>query len=252
MLMFRRIGLCLVILIAALWIGGCEKQVIVKEVVVKEVAAPAAPASAMKTIFSDDFATNQDINRNLWKSNGKAHWVWQKKTSPDAGCDDGCLKQNSEDERALNAVMYVSTPQMSNGTIETKARINYDLSVYNTPERLKQLKEMIGVGIVFRMVDENNFYMFRLAGEEGCVLGKMVDNNWTDLANPRRLDFLEGGRIKPSVWYKLKVEVIGGTIQCFINDSPVINLYDAQFSVGRFGLASFKCFGDFEYINVYQ
>ncbi|MCK5681624.1 hypothetical protein KAI46_12525 [bacterium] len=232
------------------WLTGCVQKVVYKDNV-KEVAA--APSASAETIFFDDFNLNfTGINRNLWISNGKAHWVWQGKTSETPGCDDGCLKQHSEDDRALNAIMYISTPQISNATIETKTRMNFDLSLGITESELKRYRYFIGTGIVFRLVDQNNFYMFRLAGEEGCVLGKMVDGRWVDLKNPRRLNFLEGGRIKANNWYTLKVTVDGNNIQCFINGSPVINYNDleSEFSLGHFGLVTFKCFGDFEYIKV--
>lgn len=233
---------------------GCSTKETKETIIIK----PAEPSSSVKTIFFDDFNTTQSINRNMWVSNGKAHWVWQGKTSANPGCVDGCLKQNSEDINALNAVMYVQTPQMTNGVIETKTRMNFDKSIAPTPEEKKRLRFFIGTGIVFRMSDVNNYYMFRLAGEEGCVLGKMVNGKWVDLDNPRRVRLLEGGRIKPNVWYTLKVQVYGNNIQCFINDSPVINYTDdgskggPPFTVGHFGLITFKCFADFEYINVYQ
>ncbi len=214
------------------------------------VVPPPSPVIYESIIFRDDFSTSSVINRNQWNSNGKAHWVWQEQTSSSPGCENGCLKQNSEDVRALNAIMYVSTPQISNATIETTARINFDISVAPTMEEMERLRNFIGVGIIFRMKDPDNYYMFRLAGEEGCVLGKMVDNQWVDLDNPRRLNFLEGGRIKANNWYKLKVKVYGNTIQCFINDSPVIHFSDPQFTLGYVGLVTFKCFGDFEYIKV--
>lgn len=225
--------------------AGCER------VIVREVPAPPTPVATSTAIFFDEFDSQNAALRNIWRSNGKAHWVWQGQTNSSiAGCENGCLKQNSEDIRALNAIMYVSTPQISNATIKTKARIKYDTSVSPTQEELKNLRYFIGTGIVFRMVDENNYYMFRLAGEAGCVLGKMVDGKWIDIQNPRRLDFLEGGRVRPNNWYRLKVKVYGNNIQCFINDSPVINASDSQFSVGRFGLCTFKCFADFEFIEV--
>ena len=239
--------LILVFIFVSVWMTGCTTTEIVKVVKV--------PKAVAKTIFFDDFSkASQSTNRNLWLSNGKAHWVWQGKTASLPGCLDGCLKQNSESDRALNAIMYIRTPQFSNGTIETKTRISYDLSIAMTSEELKKIRYFIGTGIVFRLVDDNNYYMFRLAGEEGCVLGKMVNGKWIDLANPRRLSFLEGGRIKPNTWYTLKVRVVSNNIQCFINDSPVINYtdHDAGFTVGHFGLATFKCFGDFEYIKVFK
>jgi hypothetical protein len=218
-------------------IGGCAapQPVVIEKPVVVEVEKE-------KTIFYDDFSTNQNATRNFWKSNGKAHWIW----------DSGYLRQTSEDKRALNAIMYVTTPQISNAKIKTTARINYDMSIAPSQEELANLRSFIGIGIVFRMVDENNYYMFRLAGEEGCVLGKMVNGEWIDLVNPRRENFLIGQRIKPNNWYDLRVVVYGSNIQCFINDSPVINHNDNTFPLGRFGLITFKCFADFEHIKVYQ
>ncbi|MBF0566797.1 MAG: hypothetical protein HQK89_16345 [Nitrospirae bacterium] len=136
---------------------------------------------------------------------------------------------------------------MADGIIETKARMGYDASMYVSQ---KDYMLYVGTGIVFRLVDENNYYMFRLAGEEGVVLGKMVDGNWTDLKNPRRVDFLEGGRIRTNTWYSLKVSVHGNTIKCYINDNPVINTQDSTFSIGKFGVTTFKTMADFEYLRV--
>lgn len=229
--------------------SSCQEKVIIRE---KEVQVREVPRNN-SSIFFDEFETDDSTIRNVWRSNGNAHWVWQGKTDAHLpGCENGCLKQNSEDSRALNAIQYVATPQITNATIKTKTRIKYDRSVAPSPDELRNLRYFIGTGIVFRMVDENNYYMFRLAGEAGAVLGKMVNNKWIDLKNPRRLDFLEGGRIKPNNWYRLKVKVYGNNIQCFINDSPVINYTDNQnpFDVGHFGLCTFKCFGDFEFIDV--
>ena len=208
------------------------------------------PQNEVRTIFYDAFIPEKGELRNLWQTNGKGAWLVQRKISSLSGCEDGCLKQNSEDPRALNTIYYVRTPQMADGVIETKARLTYELSVSETHERLNQIKSFIGAGIIFRMTDENNFYMFRLAGEEGVVLGKMVNGDWIDLGNPRRVDFLEGGRVKPNTWYTLKVAARGGQIQCFINNNPVISINDATFSLGKFGLTTFKTMADFEYISV--
>lgn len=213
--------------------------------VTREVTHEVKIVEASKhTIFLDEFdCANTDL-RNAWRQNGKGHWV----------CQDGWLIQNSEDSRALNTIMYVSTPQFTNGFIEVKTRLNYDISVDPTTEELGTLRKFVGAGIVFRMVDDNNYYMFRLAGEEGAVLGKMVNNEWIDLANPRGLDFMGGGKIKPNTLYTLRVCVIGSNIQCFINNSPVINISDfnSPFPVGRFGVCTFKCAADFDYIDVWE
>lgn len=249
----RKLG-CIVLLLGAIGFLGCSETI----VEVRPDTKPPTPFALNKTIFFDDFAYPQRINRNMWVSNGKRHWIWQGQTSEEPGCVDGCLKQNNEYADAGNVIMYVQTPQFSNGTIETKTRMSFDQSIAPAPKELNTLRYYIGPGIVFRLRDINNYYMFRLAGEEGCVLGKMVNGQWFDLANPRRMNFLEGGRIKPNYWYALKVKVISNNIQCFINDSPVINYTDdgskggPPVTVGHLGLATFKCFADFEYINVYQ
>ncbi|MBF0566763.1 MAG: hypothetical protein HQK89_16175 [Nitrospirae bacterium] len=206
-----------------------------------------APATDSKTIYYDTFNPDVGELRNLWVNNGKGHWIWQRQTSASPGCEDGCLKQTSDDPRALNTLVYVRTPQMDDGVIETKVRMSYDASMYVSQ---KDYMLFVGTGIVFRLVDENNYYMFRLAGEEGVVLGKMVNGTWYDIANPRRVDFLEGGRIRTSVWYSLKVAVHGSRIKCYINDNPVINTNDSTFSVGKFGLTTFKTMADFEYLKV--
>ncbi len=211
---------------------------------------PAPVVSAERVIFFDDFVPERGDLRNLWLNNGKGQWIVQRKTSAFPGCEDGCLKQHSEDPRALNTLYFVRTPQMADGVVETKVRLSYDISVTVDQERLKQIRYFLGVGIVFRLVDDNNYYMFRLAGEEGCVLGKMVDGKWVDITNPRRVDFLEGGKIKPNQWYTLKVVVRGQNIKCFINDNPVINAFDSTYSVGKFGVVTFKTMADFEYLRV--
>lgn len=219
---------------------------------------PLTPMTSNKTIIFDDFSEPQRINRNMWVSNGNRHWIWQGKTSEAPGCIDGCLKQNNEYQDAGNLIMYIQTPRFSNGTIETKLRIDFDQSVAPKPQEKNDLRYYIGAGIVFNMQDKDNFYMFRLAGEEGCVLGKMVANEWHDLANPRRQNFLEGGRIKPMNWYTLKVRIIGNNFQCYVNDSPVIDYTDygqefgEPFTLGHVGLVAFKCFADFEYIHAYE
>jgi len=258
---YRKLCYFLIIWVAIGFIGCGVKTGVVKTettAVINTGAPPLTPITDRKTIFFDDFSDPQRINRNMWISNGQRHWIWQGKTSEEPGCVDGCLKQNNEYKDSGNVIMYVQTPQFSNGTIETKTRISFDQSIAPKLEELDTLRYKIGAGIVFRMHDADNYYMFRLAGEEGCVLGKMVNGKWFDLKNPRRFNFLEGGRIKPNYWYALKVKVIGNNFECFINDSPVINYTDygslggAAITIGHIGLVTFKCFADFEYINVYQ
>jgi hypothetical protein len=94
--------------------------------------------------------------------------------------------------------------------------------------------------------------MFRLAGEEGAVLGKMVDGEWIDIANPRSANFLpERVKFSRANWYRLKVDAYGSRIVCYINDSVVVSRTDTTFSLGNFGLVTFKTKADFDYFKVY-
>jgi hypothetical protein len=207
---------------------------------------PPAPAEmGPKMIFFDNFNTHKSEWQQI-----SGIWQWDP---------NGFLLQRTADPRQINCLLYVQNPQISDATIETMIRIKTDLPSYLTAtEQDKQLvynvRYLIGAGIIFRMQDKDNYYMFRLAGEEGAVLGKMVGGEWIDLANPRTADFLTGERVRfaESNWYRLKVEVYGSRIVCSINDVPVINKTDDTYGLGKFGLVTFKTFGDFDYVKVYN
>jgi hypothetical protein len=228
----------IVITIVMTFFWGCSK---------KEIKVEPSPQKqpSPKTIFYDNF----DNRKNEWQQI-RGNW----KVSA-----DGFFLQRSADPRAINSIIYVDHPQAADVTIETFVRINPDLpgtTIGNNPqdqEMLKNVRYIIGAGIIFRMKDQDNFYMFRLAGEEGAVLGKMVDNVWVDLANPRSADYLpERVKFSESNWYRLKVEAYGDRITCYINDSVVCGISDTTFNLGKFGLCTFKTMADFDYIKVYD
>jgi len=207
---------------------------------------PPAPAEiGPKMIFFDNFTSH----KNEWQQLSGI-WQWDA---------NGFLLQRTSDPRQINCLVYIQNPQISDATIETMVRIKPDLPATLTDsdqdkQLLYNVRYIIGAGIVFRMQDRDNYYMFRLAGEEGSVLGKMVDGEWKDMANPRTADFLTGQRVKfaESNWYRLKVEVYGNRIVCSINDVPVINKTDDTYGLGKVGLVTFKTFADFKNIKVYN
>jgi hypothetical protein len=118
-------------------------------------------------------------------------------------------------------------------------------------ELLRTKRQIAGAGIVFRYQDENNFYLFRTAGEDGLVLGKMVNGEWHDLANPRAADFA-GVLLKMDAPYNLRVRVAGKAIQCWIADKAVANLDDTSFSTGRVGVSTFRSKATFQSIRVVE
>jgi hypothetical protein len=220
---------------------GCTPKTV--EVVTQPVAGtPAQPQTGPKTLFYDNF----DTRKNEWQ---QVRGIWKLD-------DKGFFLQCSADPRHINSIVYVDYPQAADGTIETFVRINPDLPAVLTDspqdrELLRSVRYIAGAGIIFRYKDQDNFYMFRLAGEEGAVLGKMVDGVWVDLVNPRSADFLpERVKFSGSNWYRLKVEAYGSQLVCSIDDSVVATKTDTTFDLGRFGLCTFQAKADFDYIKV--
>ena len=209
-------------------------------------AAPVqTTVASAKTIFYDNFTSV----KGEWQ---QVSGIWETYTA-----GDGTLAQKSDDPRALNAIRYVQTPRIADATLETSLRVSPTRPVALTDsdqdrELMRNIRFIIGAGLIFRMKDPKNYYMFRLAGEEGAVLGKMVDGVWTDIDNPRVRDFLQGSRIgfRSDNWYRLKVEVYGNRIVCSINDEPIINKTDNTFESGNFGVVTFKTAADFDYVKV--
>jgi hypothetical protein len=214
------------------------------DVVEVEKVEQTITSSGPKTIFYDNF----NDRKNEWQ---QIRGSWKIDSN-------GFFQQRSADERMLNCILYVDNPQTANATYETFLRIAPDLPTVLTDSDADRalrynIRYICGAGLIFRMKDQDNFYMFRLAGEEGAVLGKMVNGEWFDIANPRTIDFLPS-RVKFSAdnWYRLKVDANGDRIVCYINDSVVCSATDSQFSLGRFGLCTFKSVADFDYIKVYD
>jgi hypothetical protein len=226
----------LLILSAVLLLPGCASA--------EPQTAPPAVDTARDVIFYDNFSQIQ----GTWQ---QVSGIWETL--------DGHLIQKTDDPRHLNAIRYIQTPRIADATIETEVRIRpYRPEQWTSSPADEQLarniRYIIGAGIVFRMQDPDNFYMFRLAGEEGAVLGRMIDGQWNepDLCNPRVRDFLEGSRIgfRRDNWYRLKVEAYGSRMTVFINGEPVCSAVDATFTIGHVGLVTFKTAADFDYVKV--
>ncbi len=217
--------------------------------------APARPptrrptvrrAPQANTIFYDNF----DFTKGEWQ---QVSGIWETR--------DGFMMQKTDDPRQLNAIRYIQSPRISDATIETQLRVkpSRPMTLTNSPqdqELLRSIRYIIGAGIVFRMTDPSNYYMFRLAGEEGAVLGRMRDGAWNeqDLCNPRVRDFLTGSRLgfRPDNWYRLKVDCYANRITVYINDEPVCSVTDDTYAVGQVGLVTFKTAADFDHIKIYD
>jgi hypothetical protein len=169
------------------------------------------------------------------------------------GVTAGKLIQMRDDARELNTIFYYDPLIVADAEITLAgATMMADLPQFVTAtdqELLRTKRQVAGAGIVFRYQDENNFYLFRTAGEDGLVLGKLINGQWHDLANPRAADFA-GVLLKMDTPYQLRVRVVGKQIQCWIADKAVANLEDSSFSTGRIGLSTFRSKAAFASIRV--
>jgi hypothetical protein len=197
------------------------------------------PGNQEKVLFSDNF---QDYNPRWRQVRGQWAVV------------GGRLVQTRDDARELNTVMFYDPLTVADAEITTETTMLADLPQFLTAEDqelLRVKRQVAGAGIVFRYQDENNFYLFRLAGEDGVVLGKVVKGEWNELANPRAVDFA-GVLLKMDTPYALRVRVQGNRIQCWVADKAVANLEDTSFSTGRIGLSTFRSKAAFTTIRVVE
>jgi len=209
---------------------------------------PAMPASStmalIRGLYQEDFSDptgHWKQHRGLWEINS------------------GVLCQLSSDVTEGNAFRYLVTPRFADGIIEADVAVKPVLPQYAThtdaDEELRQtVRYMAGAGILFRIDNEDNFYMFRLAGEEGAVLGRMVDGQWHDLRNPRFTAMKIGDRIRlgSDRTYRLKVECHANRIKCFVNDEVVCSISDGAFGLGQVGLVTFKTAAQFDNLLVHE
>jgi hypothetical protein len=167
---------------------------------------------------------------------------------------DGNLLQARDDARELNSVMFYDPLNVADAEITTEVSIIPDMPQILTSgdqDLLTTKRRVAGAGLVFRYQDENNFYLFRTAGEEGVVLGKVIDGQWFELANPRAADFA-GLLLKSDTPYELRVRVAGNRIQAWIGDRAVVNVHDDALGTGRVGLATFRSKASFTALRVVE
>jgi hypothetical protein len=167
---------------------------------------------------------------------------------------NGRLLQARDDTRELNTVMFYDPLVIADADITAEAAMLVAMPQFQTlddQELVATKRRVAGAGIVFRFQDENNFYIFRTAGEDGVVLGKVVNGEWHELANPRAADFA-GVRLQMDTPYALRVRVVGRRIECWIADKAVASLEDGTFMTGRVGLTTFRSRAAFTAIRVVE
>ena len=211
-------------------------------------AAYSAPARAPR------FSTVPSADRVLLQTNFREYSPYWRQARGHWGVTDGRLIQTRDDAREQNTVMFYDPLIIADADITADAIMIADLPRFQTnddAELIRTKRAIAGAGIAFRYQDENNFYLFRLAGEDGVVLGKVVDGEWYELASPRAVDFA-GVRLRTDVPYRLRVRVVGNRIQCWIGDKAVANLEDGSLTTGHVGLTTFRSRAAFTSLRVVE
>lgn len=88
-------------------------------------------------------------------------------------------------------------------------------------------------GLVFRMVDENNFYFFAVSEDQYMKIELLKDNEWLTL-----LDWAETPSIQPGEANRLAVLTEGIHYKFFVNGALVHELDDDQLSGGSVALGA--------------
>jgi hypothetical protein len=203
-------------------------------------APPTPPAAAQeRVLLADDFKSYSPRWRQV-----RGQW----------GLMEGALLQARDEVSELNAIMFYDPLTVGDAEITADLSVINDMPQFLTAgdEGLLNAKRRVaGAGVVFRYQDENNFYLFRTAGEEGVVFGKVVDGQWHELANPRAAEFA-GVLLKSDTPYTLRVRMVGDRIQCWIGNKAVVNIADSSLPTGRVGLTTFRAKAAFTGLRVIE
>lgn len=93
-------------------------------------------------------------------------------------------------------------------------------------------------GLMGRYVDSSNYYYAALGANGTISLGKLEGGSATVLATAS-ID------VSPSVWYRLRLEIIDDALRVYVDDRFVLQARDAAFASGRYGLASFATVAEY-------
>lgn len=100
-------------------------------------------------------------------------------------------------------------------------------------------------GLMARYVDDNNYYYVTVRNDNTLSLRKLVNGNIVVLGTVP----LTTARF---TWYQLKLEAVGSALRVYIDDELKLERTDTSYPEGRYGLAMFKAFVNFDDFLVTQ
>jgi hypothetical protein len=89
-------------------------------------------------------------------------------------------------------------------------------------------------GVLFRYADWDNFYEFDVTGDGYFLLGKFVDGEYVTLVDWTESPAIQQGQSLN----RLRVDVRGTTIDCYVNGELLASVEDSEFPRGLIGLST--------------
>jgi len=138
-------------------------------------------------------------------------------------------KKSIEGGRYHVLVKQNVTAMYSNATEGPFGDAQYDVDV----QHVAGTNNLSGAGLLVRLADIDNVYMFEISALGTYRVGKYVANTWTNL-----VEWAESSSIRQGVAENhLTVIADGASFTFLINGTEVAELTDASFSSGRVGVA---------------
>ncbi len=169
------------------------------------------------TVFSDDF---EDGNSNGWSTSGGS---WSVVT-------DG-TKVYKQSGTSATTLSYTGTASWSNYTVQARVK---PLS-FNGTDRI--------VGLAARVQSSSNYYFLSLSNSNKLEIRKKAGGTVSTLATKTYT-------VQTGIWYTLKLDLNGTTIQASVNGNPELTVADASFATGKVGFNTVNASAEFDDINV--
>ncbi len=184
-----------------------------------EVYAPPMPACPGFTLFRDDFDTNAWTTGTSEDENA---WMNRVLTADDYRLE---IKAKQDDVVVLQEIheIHVSYDPDS---------FPYHFSAHVVARKTSG-PESCALGLLFRCVDENNYYQFLVEPTGYASLYALENGEWVELVAPTPAD-----AISPTEKNRLTVVADGSIFSFYINDEYVFQAEDGRFTTGSIGLSA--------------
>ncbi len=89
------------------------------------------------------------------------------------------------------------------------------------------------LGVIFRMEDSENFYLFMISSDGAYSLGRYVDDEWSSLVDWESTDAIETGAGGEN---RLGLLAVGNEMALYINNEELTRVQDDSFAAGAIAL----------------